>query len=109
MNMPLLIPCIAVFVLSPVLAPDLEIGIAGMVNAQAAPQERAPQADLSGVSDATGLCMLDSFERFDGAGEVEDHDAIAKAKAKAERKRRADTDERFGMLMLFLHILQDPK
>ena len=110
MNLPLLIPCIAVFVLGPAIAPDLEIRVAGILNAQAIPQERALQGELSSVSDIPGVCSLDSLERFAG---MEDHDAIAKEKAKAiekaERKRRTDADERFGMLMLLLHILQDAK
>lgn len=108
MNFPLLIPCIAVFVLSPAVAPDLESGVAGILNTQAILQQSAPHVELSSVTDISGMCRLDTLERFDGA---EDRDAIAKekAKAKAERKRRTDADERFGMLMLLLHILHDAK
>lgn len=110
MNLPLLIPCIAAFVLGPAIAPDLELGVAGILTTQAIPQERAPHGELPSVSDmdVPGVCTLDSLRQVDG---VEDHDAIAeeKTKARAERKRRTDADERFGMLMLLLHILQDAK
>lgn len=104
MNLPSLLPCMAIVVVGFSCTLAQGCAFAGGIETPEPRETEAQRGVAASAPKGPGRSVSYAVERS-----VETDGAVAAADVKTERSRRDESDGRFGVFMLFLQVLRGPK